>query len=116
MRPLSQLSRLVVLSVLLSGGAVLAGRPVNEFQPPPEMTKEEREANKVRELGGNINSYNRDVQIHETPVPWAALGLAALILLGAAPFAWRAYRSTSKEIADANTFGNSGAHQAEDES
>ncbi|WP_225411244.1 hypothetical protein [Stigmatella hybrida] len=111
MRPLSQL---MIVSALLFGGAALAGRPVTEYQPPPEMTKEQREANKVRELGGNINSYNRDIQIEETPVPWAALGLGALVLLAAVPFAWKAYRNTSHEIAGANTFGNS--RQAEDES
>ncbi|SES85010.1 hypothetical protein [Stigmatella erecta] len=112
MRPLSQL---MIVSALLFGGAALAGRPVNEFQPPPEMTKEQRDANKARELGGNINSYNRDIQIEETPIPWAALGLGALVLLAAVPFGWRAYRNTSQEIAEANTFGNSG-RRAEDES
>jgi hypothetical protein len=113
MRPLSQL---MIVSALLLGGAALAGRPVNEYQPPPEMTKEQRDAQKARELGGNMNAYSHDIQIQETPVPWAALGLGALVLLGAAPFAWKAYRNTSQEIAGANTFGNSGARRAEDES
>ncbi len=108
------LSRLVLLSALLSGAAVLAGRPVQEFQPPPSMTEEERNALKAQQLGGNINAYGKDIQIKETPVPWAAIGLAGLVFLVATPFAVRAYRNTSKEIASTNTFGTGAAHDAED--
>ncbi len=98
-------SRLIVLSALLSGGAVLAGRPVQEFQPPPEMTAEEEAALKARAVGGNINAYDKDIQIKETPVPWGSIGLAGLVFLAAVPFAVRAYRNTSRDVADANTFG-----------
>lgn len=110
------LSRLILVSALLSGGAVLATRPVQEFKPPAEMTEEQKEALKARQLGGNINAYNKDIQIKETPVPWAAIGLAGLVLLAATPFAIRAYRNTAKEIADTNTFGTGGARDAEEES
>jgi hypothetical protein len=110
------LSRLVLLSALLSGGAVLAGRPVQEFQAPSEMTDEEKAALKARQLGGNINAYNKDIQIKETPVPWKAIGLAGLVFLVATPFAVRAYRNTTKEIADTNTFGTGSARDAEEES
>jgi len=110
------LSRLVLLSALLTGGAVLAGRPVQDFQAPSEMTEEEKAALKAQQLGGNINSYNKDIQIKETPVPWAAIGLAGLVFLVATPFALRAYRNTTKEIADTNTFGTSAAHEPEEES
>jgi hypothetical protein len=110
------LSRLVLLSALLSGGAVLAGRPVQDFQAPAQMTDEEKAALKAQQLGGNINSYNKDIQIKETPVPWAAIGLAGIVFLVATPFAVRAYRNTTKEIADTNTFGPSGAAGAEEES
>lgn len=103
------LSRLVLLSALLSGGTVLAGRPVQEFQPPSEMTDEEKAALKAQQLGGNMNAYSKDIQIKETPVPWAAIGLAGLVFLAATPFALRAYRNTTKEIADSNTFGTSAA-------
>jgi hypothetical protein len=109
------LSRLVLLSALLCGGAVLAGRPVSEFQPPPEMTEEQRNALKAQQLGGNINAYGKDIQIKETPVPWTAIGLAGLIFVVATPFALRAYRNTTKEIADTNTFGPGGAQDAEEE-
>jgi hypothetical protein len=109
------LSRLVLLSALLSGGAVLAGRPVQEFQPPSEMSDEEKAALKAQQLGGNMNAYSKDIQIKETPVPWAAIGLAGLVFLVATPFAVRAYRNTTKEIADSNTFGASAAAAAEGE-
>jgi hypothetical protein len=93
-----KLSQLVILSALLYGGTALAGRPVAEFKPPAEMTEEEKAKLKAQQLGGNINAYGKDIQIEETPVPWAAIGLAGLIFLVATPFAVRAYRSTSKEI------------------
>jgi len=99
------LSRMIILSALLSGGAVLAGRPVQSFEPPPEMTEEEKAALKARQLGGGLNGYGNDVQIKETPVPWGAIGLAGLVFLVATPFALRAYRNTTREIADTNTVG-----------
>jgi hypothetical protein len=110
------LSRLVLLSALLSGGAVLAARPVQNFQAPAEMTDEEKAALKAQQLGGNINAYGKDIQIKETPVPWAAIGLAGIVFLVATPFAVRAYRNTTKEIADTNTFGASPAAGADEES
>jgi hypothetical protein len=110
------LSRLVLLSALLTGGAVLAGRPVQEFQPPPQMTEEERNALKAQQLGGNINAYGKDIQIKETPVPWAAIGLAGLIFVVATPFALRAYRNTTKEISTVGTFGARSSGDAEEES
>ncbi|MBN1203597.1 MAG: hypothetical protein JXB05_01565 [Myxococcaceae bacterium] len=109
------LSRLVLLSALLSGGAALAGRPVQDFQPPPAMTEEEKQALKEQQLRGNMNAYSKDIQIKETPVPWLAIGLAGLVFLVATPFALRAYRSTTKEIANTNTFGLSGARDADEE-
>jgi hypothetical protein len=110
------LSRLVLLSALLTSGAVLAARPVQTFEPPQEMTEEEKAALKAQQIGGNINSYSKDIQIKETPVPWAAIGLAGLVFLVAIPFGLRAYRNTTKDAADINTFGVSGRNNAEDES
>jgi hypothetical protein len=111
-----KLSQLVLLSALLSGSAVLAAKPVQEFKPPAQMSDEEKAALKAQQLGGNINAYGKDIQIKETPVPWAAIGLAGLVFLVATPFALRAYRSTSKEIAETNTFGTGTARDAEEES
>jgi hypothetical protein len=111
-----QLSQLALLFTLLSGSAVLASRPVQEFKPPTEMSEEEKARLKAQQLGGNINAYGKDIQIKETPVPWAAIGLAGLVFLVATPFALRAYRDTSKEIANTNTFGTGAARDAEEES
>lgn len=111
-----QLSQLFLLSALLSGSAVLAARPVQEFKPPSEMSEEEKAALKDQQLRGNINAYGKDIQVKETPVPWAAIALAGLVFLVATPFAVRAYRSTSKEIAATNTFGTGAARDAEEES
>lgn len=111
-----KLSQLALLSVLIGGSAALASRPVPEFKPSAEMSEEEKAALKARQLGGNINAYSKDIQIKETPVPWAAIGLAGLVFLAAAPFAVRAYRNTTKEIADSNTFGTGAAQDAEEES
>ena len=110
------LSRLVLLSALLAGGSVLAGRPVQDFQAPREMTEEERAALKAQQLGSNMNPYQKDIQIKEEPVPWAAIGLAGLVFLVAIPFGLRAYRNTTKDIADVNSFGVSPGARAEDES
>jgi hypothetical protein len=109
------LSRLILVSALLFGGAVLAGRPVQEFQQPDAMTDEEKAALKAQQLGGNINSYSKDIQIKETPVPWAFIGLISLVFLVATPFAVRAYRNTTKEIAETNSFGPPPAQENEEE-
>lgn len=111
-----KLSRLVLLSAVLAGGYALAGRPVQNFEPPPQMTEEEKAELKKQQLGGNMNAYNKDIQIKETPIPWAAIALGGLVLLAATPFALRAYRNTTKEIEDTDTFGVSGRRGAEDDS
>jgi len=109
------LSRLILVSALLFGSAVLAARPVQEFQPPAEMTEEEKAALKAQQLGGNINSYTKDIQIKETPVPWAFIGLISLVFVVVTPFAVRAYLNTTKEIADTNSFGAPPAKESEEE-
>jgi hypothetical protein len=111
-----KLSQLVLLSALLGGSAALASRPVQEFKPSAELSEEEKAALKAKQLSGNINAYSKDIQIKETPIPWPAIGLAGLVFLVATPFALRAYRNTSKEIADTNTFGPGGSQDAEEES
>ena len=79
------------------------------------MTDEEKAALKAQQLGGNINAYSNDIQIKEEPTPWAAIGLAGLVLIVATPFALRAYRNTTKDIADTNTFGVTTGANTEDE-
>lgn len=115
MRPPS-LSRLLVVLVLVTGGAALAQRRQLQNFQSDEMTLEERNANRSRPKY-NINSYGNDIQIKEEPIPWKAIGLGFIAMLVTAPFAWRAYRSTTKEMAEANVFGvsSAGAGETEDE-
>ncbi|MFP2930739.1 hypothetical protein ACLESO_37190 [Pyxidicoccus sp. 3LG] len=102
------LPRLVLVLALTSGGAALAQptrKQVQEFQAPRELTPEEREAAKQRAMGNNLNSFGKDTDVKPKPFPWMAVGLAGLVFLSTVPFAIRAYQSTTKEIAGANTFG-----------
>jgi hypothetical protein len=111
---LPPLSRLLVVLVLVSGGAALAQRrSLNSFQGE-EMTQEQRDAARSKPKY-NINDYGRDIKVKEEPFPWMALGLAGLVFAVVSPFAYRAYRSTSKEMAEANVFGASGAREDEGE-
>lgn len=101
------LPRLLLVLALVSGGAALAQprRQVQDFNSPRELTPEEREAAKQRAMGNNLNSYGKDVEVKQKPLPWMAIGLAGLVFLATTPFALRAYRNTTKEISDQNTFG-----------
>ncbi len=114
---LSRLSRLLALVVLVSGGAALAQpqrRQLNSYQDT-EMTLEERNASRSRPKS-NINAYTKDIKVKEEPIPWKAIGLAVIAFGIAAPFAWRAYKGTTRDIAAANTFGVSSARASEDAS
>lgn len=113
MRPPS-LSRLLVVLVLVTGGAALAQRRQLQNFEAEEMTQEERAAARSRPKY-NINSYGRDIQIKEEPIPWKAIGLGFIAMLVTAPFAWRAYKSTTREMAEANVVGVSRAGEDEDE-
>jgi hypothetical protein len=106
------LSRLLVVLVLVSGGAALAQRrQLNQFQGE-EMTQEQRDAARSKPKY-NINGYGKDIKVKEEPFPWMALGLAGIVFAVSAPFAYRAYKSTTKEISDANTFGVTSSDEGE---
>ncbi len=111
MRPPS-FSRLLVVLVLVTGGAALAQRRQLPTFQAEEMTQAERDAARSRPKY-NINSYNQDIQIKEEPIPWKAITLGFIAMLVTAPFAWRAYRSTTREMAEANVFGVSSARADE---
>ena len=104
---LSRSSRLLAALVLVSGGAALAQpsnrRQLNSYQDN-EMTLEERNFSRSRPKY-NINSYTKDIKVKEEPIPWKAIGLAVIAFAVTAPFAYRAYKGTTKDIAAANTFG-----------
>jgi hypothetical protein len=98
-------SRLLVVFVLVAGGAALAQRrQLQEFQGDGMTTQQEREAARSRPKY-NINTYGKDVQIKKEPIPWMAIGLVGIIFAGVAPFAWMAYKRTTREMAETNVFG-----------
>jgi hypothetical protein len=103
---LSSFSRLLAVLVLVTGGAALAQqrRQLQDFQDDGMTSQQERDAARSRPKY-NITSYGKDVKIKEEPIPWMAIGLVGIIFAGVAPFAWRAYRNTTKEMAEANVFG-----------
>lgn len=111
------LARLLLVLALATGGAALAQprKPVQDFHAPREITAEEREAAKQRAMGNNLNSYGKDIQVKTQPFPWKAVGLAGIVFLAAIPFGIRAFRSTSKEMSNSNTFGNNSNRGEEEE-
>ncbi|MBJ6762162.1 hypothetical protein JGU66_15420 [Myxococcaceae bacterium JPH2] len=112
------LSRLLLVTTLVWGGAALAQparRHPQDFQAPQAQSAEEREAAKQRAMGGNINSYGRDIVPKEPTIPWMAVGLAIIVLTVATPFAIRAYRGTAKEIDSHKAFGDRHEDSEEDE-
>ncbi|HYO53564.1 hypothetical protein [Archangium sp.] len=93
-------SRPLVVLVLVTGGAALAQRlQLQEFQAE-EMAQQERDAARARPKY-NINAYGNDIQIKEEPFPWMALGLACIAFAVTTPFAWRVYKNTTQEMAEA---------------
>lgn len=110
------LARLLLVLALATGGAALAQprKPVQDFNAPRELTAEEREAAKQRAMGNNLNNYGKDIQVKAQPFPWKAAGLAGIVFLVAIPFAIRAFRNTSKDMDNINTFGNN-SNRADDE-
>jgi hypothetical protein len=91
-------SALAVLAFfLLCSTLALASRPPQEWTPPPEMTPEQIEAQKIA-MRQKFNSYGNDVSEKATPVPWGAIGMAALAFIVATPFALRAYRNTAQDM------------------
>ncbi len=94
----ARLVKAFLFGTLLVSGLAFAGRNnVKEFAPPQELTPEQIEAEKAASRS-NLNGYSEGVTEKTTPVPWMAIGILSFILIGAAPFAIRAYLRTSAEI------------------
>lgn len=89
---------LLLAIALLASGTALARKPA-DFVAPRELTPEEVEAEKRRSRS-SLGGYGSDVPREESAVPWRALGLMGIVLVVASPFAWRAYKNTSKEISE----------------
>jgi len=101
---LARFSRLLAALALVSGGAALAQHRQLQSYQSGEMTQQERDAMRARPKY-NVNEYGKDIKIKQDPIPWKAIGLAVIAFSVAAPFAWRTYKRTTKEMAEANVFG-----------
>jgi hypothetical protein len=98
MRPVLRLwLALATLAVAVAGAEALAGRKPQEYREPARMTEEEREAAKARSRS-NLNAYSEKMDEPLPPFPWRAVALAGLVLLGATPFAVKAYREMAREL------------------
>ncbi len=93
----TRLIKAFLFGTLLVSGLAFARKEVKEFTPPEDLTPEQIEAEKAASRS-NLSGYADGVTEKTTPVPWMAIGVLSFILIGAAPFAIRAYLRTSAEI------------------
>lgn len=86
------LSQMLLGALLLSASGALA-REVKEF------TGGTAPAAKKRNTGTTVNGWTGgDATVEVEDPPWMAIGLGVIVLVIAAPFAWRMYQNTSEEI------------------
>ncbi len=87
---------LVALALLVSGTAI-AGRQPQEFRESTKMTDEEIAAAKLRGRT-RLPAYGETLEAPPKPFPWMFVGLIALALITAFPFAVRSYRDMANEL------------------
>ena len=68
-----------------------------QFVAPQELTPEQLQKMKD-DSKSNINHYGRDRPAKEEPFPWMATMLGVIVLAVVAPFGYRAFQSTAKEL------------------
>ena len=92
---------LLVLGLFLaaSGSAFAAGKKPGDFQAPAQMTEEELAEAKARSKN-KLNGFDEKQSEKPKDIPWLMIGLIGISFIAATPFALRAFRNTSKEIAD----------------
>ena len=90
---------LLVLALLGSAAVFAAGKKPGEFQAPNQMTEEELADAKARSKN-KLNGFDEKMEDKPKPFPWMLVGLVAISFIAATPFALRAFRGTSKEIAE----------------
>lgn len=98
-----RLAKAALAFIALSSSAAFAGRPPQAWTPPPELTPEQIEAQKIASKQ-KYNPYGDDAPVESKPIPWLAIGMAGLAFAVAAPFAFKAYQNTSKEMAGNKTY------------
>jgi hypothetical protein len=98
------LATILLVASLLTGATALAagGRKLQEYQEvqQPELQDEAQPRGRRR-----LSTWQEaDPLTPEPRVPWMFIGLAAMLVALATPFAWSAYQRTSKELSEANAF------------
>jgi hypothetical protein len=91
----------VLGAALLVGGAAFAKKPT-DFQAPQQMSEEDIAAAKERSKN-KLNGFDEKMEEKPKPFPWMAVGLAAIAVLVTAPFALRAFKTTSRELTGADS-------------
>lgn len=89
---------LLALSLGIAADVYAAGKRPGEFQTPNQMSEEELAEAKARSKN-KINGFDEKMEEKPKEFPVMFVGLVGLVFLVATPFALRAYRNTSKEIA-----------------
>ncbi len=83
-------SRLVLLALFVLSASAFAGRPVKEYSEPNTIIYQPKR--------GKLSGYAESPDITpDEPFPWLFIGLAVLLIAGAAPFALRAFRQVEQE-------------------
>ena len=89
----------LVVALFLAGAAFGAGKKPTDFQAPAQMTEEELAEAKARSKN-KLNGFDEKASEKPKDIPWMMIGLIGISFIAATPFALRAFRNTSKEIAE----------------
>lgn len=87
--------RALLLMTFLFASAAAFARPAQAFVP------DDADAAKVVRAPprDELDAFGEENLAKKKPFPWGAVTFLGLVLIGATPFAIRAYKNTSKELA-----------------
>lgn len=100
----SLLPKGLVVVCLIAGAAAFARKP-QEFRELPQSAAEQRQAAKAQSKYALDAFGQPELPNQGQSTPWLAIGMGVIAFLVAAPFAIRAFRSTSQEIGSGKAFG-----------
>jgi hypothetical protein len=103
---------LLILALFGTATVFAAGKKPGEFQAPNQMTEEELAEAKARSKN-KLNGFDEKMEEKPKPFPWMLAGLVGISFLVATPFALRAFRGTSKEIAESTEALGVGREEAD---
>lgn len=89
----------LALFLFVADSAFAAGKKPGDFQAPAQMTEEELAEAKARSKN-KLNGFDEKASEKPKDIPWMMIGLIGISFLAATPFALRAFRNTSREIAE----------------